>query len=384
MRFLHTADWHVGRAMRGRSRADEHVAVLAELAGIAATHEVDAVLVCGDQFDTAAPTPESELIVYRGLLDLAATGATVVVLAGNHDSDRRLQAVQPLLELGKVVVRPTFAGPDEAVVEVPSRDGTEAMLVAALPFLSQRYVVKADQLMRGEAADAAAGYEARYRQLLDWLTGAFRDDTVNVVAAHTFVKGSDAAGSERAAHLAEAYGVGATAFPASCHYVALGHLHRPQAVPGPCPIRYPGSPLQLDFGEAGEAKSAVVVDAAPGRPVTTTLVPLTSGRPLVEVAGTLAELAGVAASGVDDRAFLKVRVREKHRIGLADEVRELFPGAVDVVVEAGGPDPRGPERAVPAEGRSPSELFAAYLADVDVDDPRLLVLFDELLDEVGG
>jgi exonuclease SbcD len=370
--------------MRGRSRADEHVAVLAELAGIAAEHEVDAVLVCGDVFDTAAPTPESEQIVYRGLLALADTGATVVVLAGNHDNDRRLQAVQPLLALGRVIVRPTFAGPEEAVVEVPARDGRQTMLVAALPFLSQRYVVTADHLMRGEAATAAQTYEARYRQLLDWLTSAFRADTVNVVAAHAFVKGSDVAGSERAAHLVEAYGVSAAAFPASCHYVALGHLHRPQAVAGPCPIRYPGSPLQLDFGEAGEAKSAVLVDAAPGRPVTTTLVPLTSGRSLVEVAGTLPELAAVAADRADDGSFLKVRVREAHRLGLADEVRTLFPGAVDVVVESptgrtGGTDGGDAPRL---DGRSPSALFAAYLAEQGVDDAALSALFDELLDEV--
>lgn len=381
MRFLHTADWHVGRTMRGRSRADEHEAVLAELATVAADHEVDAVLVCGDMFDTAAPTPESERIVYRGLLGLASTGATVVVLAGNHDSDRRLQAVQPLLALGRVVVRPTFAAPEEAVVEIRARDGSHSMLVAALPFLSQRFVVRADQLMRGEAADAAATYEARYRQMLDWLTGAFRDDTVNVVAAHTFVKGADAAGSERAAHLVEAYGVSAAAFPASCHYVALGHLHRPQVVAGPCPIRYPGAPLQLDFGEAGEAKVALVVDAAPGRPATVTEVLLGSGRPLVEVAGTLSELAAVADSVPDD-AFVKVRVREKHRVGLADEVRARFPGAVDVVVEA--PDRPAPPPKATRSGRSPAELFAAYLDDADVDDPRLGALFDELLDDVGS
>jgi exonuclease SbcD len=385
VKFLHTADWHVGRAMRGRSRADEHVAVLGELAAIAEAHEVDAVLVCGDLFDTAAPTPEAEQIVYRGLLGLAATGATVVVLAGNHDNDRRLQAVQPLLALGRVIVRPTFAGPDEAVVELPSRDGRETMLVAALPFLSQRYVVDADHLMRGEAASAAQTYEARYRQLLDWLTGAFRADTVNVVAAHAFVKGSDAAGSERAAHLVEAYGVTATAFPASCHYVALGHLHRPQAVPGPCPIRYPGSPLQLDFGEAGEAKSAVVVDASPGRPATTTIVPLTSGRQLVELAGTLAELGSLASGRPsDDDAFLKVRVREKHRVGLADEVRSLFRGAVDVVVEAPGGSAPGVVGERRLDGRSPSELFGAYLADQGVEDGRLTALFDEVLEEVAA
>ena len=105
MRILHTSDWHVGRTVRGRSRADEHRAVLDEIAGIAHEREVDLILVAGDQFDTGAPSAESEAIVYRALLDLAATGAHVVVLAGNHDNPRRWAAIRPLLELGNVAPR---------------------------------------------------------------------------------------------------------------------------------------------------------------------------------------------------------------------------------------------------------------------------------------
>ena len=97
MRLLHTADWHVGRAIRGHSRADEHRAVLSEIAGLAAEHQVDVVLIAGDQFDTAAPSAEAEQIVYRALLDLAATGAQVVLVAGNHDNPRRWGAIAPLL-----------------------------------------------------------------------------------------------------------------------------------------------------------------------------------------------------------------------------------------------------------------------------------------------
>jgi hypothetical protein len=83
-----------------------------------------------------------------------------------------------------------FDGPDTSVVEVPSRDGREVMLVAALPFLSQRWVVKASQLMGGEASESVQLYEHRYRQLTAWLCSRFRSDTVNVVAAHAFVHGS--------------------------------------------------------------------------------------------------------------------------------------------------------------------------------------------------
>jgi exonuclease SbcD len=378
VKFLHTADWHIGRTIRGRSRAEEHEAVLAEMASIAREHEVDAVLVCGDVFDTAAPTPESERIAYRALLDLAATGTRVVVIAGNHDSDRRWQAVQPLLELGAIITRPVFADPETSVVEVPSKDGREVMLVAALPFLSQRWVVKAAQLMGGEASESAQLYEERYRKLTDWLCARFRPDTVNVVAAHAFVHGSDPSGSERAAHLSSAYGVPATVFPATAHYVALGHLHRPQQMAGPCPIRYCGSPLQLDFGEAGQRKVAVVVEAAPGVPARVTEVPLTAGRSLAIVEGTLAELRERA---VDRAAYVRVHVKEKRRVGLADEVRDIFPNAVDVVLD-GSTDGRSTELETRV-GRSPRELFDTYLASVGVDDAALTALFDELYEETA-
>ena len=378
MRFLHTADWHVGRMIRGRSRAEEHVAVLAEIAAIARDREVDAVLVVGDLFDTAAPTPEAERIVYRALLDLADTGATVIVLAGNHDSDRRLQAVEPVLERGLVITRPVFAKPDEGgIVEVVSRDGSERAKVACLPFLSQRYVVKAADLMEQEASDSTQQYAERIKKLLSALTAGFGGDSVNVVAAHCMVDGATVAGSERTAHTIFEYSVSALAFPAAAHYVALGHLHRQQLVNGPCPIRYCGSPLALDFGEVADTKGVLIVDAHLGAPAAVEAVPLASGRRLVALEGTLDELR--AHEGTTGDAYLKVTVRELWRAGLADEVRALFPEAVDVVVERPASERGDP--VVSRAGLTPRQLFDAYLTQQEVDDPRLLPLFDELLDE---
>src|SRR5262249_30172249 len=161
----------------------------------------------------------------------------------------------------------------------------------------QRWVVRATELMGGEASESAQLYEERYRRLCDWLCERFRSDTINVVAAHAFVHGSDPSGSERAAHLSAAYGVPATGVPAAAHRGALGHLHRPQQIAGPCPIRYCGSPLQLDFGEAGQRKVAVVVEASAGTPARATEVPLTAGRQLATVDGTLTELTKRASSG---------------------------------------------------------------------------------------
>jgi exonuclease SbcD len=388
MKVLHTGDWHVGRLMRGRSRAGEHRAVLATLASLARAEEVDLILVVGDLFDSAAPGPESERIVWQALLDLAATGARVVVLAGNHDSAQRLSAVTPLLELGRVVCRPVFAKPDDGgVIEVPSRDGQETALVACLPFLSQRWVVKAADLMGGSGAEANLQYADRLRSVLTALTAGFRADTVNLVAAHCMVRGAERVGSERAAHTVFEYSVDSTAFPAGAHYVALGHLHRQQRVPGPCPAYYAGSPLALDFGEVADVKGALVVEASAGRPAQVRFVPLEGGRRLVLLEGSLAEVEAAVVAGAAEDAWVKVRLLEPGRAGLADEVRALVPDVVDIEVvrpdglaAAGGGTPAGETARV---GRAPQDLFAAYLAGRGVEDPRLGGLFAELLDEVG-
>lgn len=381
MKLLHTGDWHVGKAIRGHSRAAEHDAVLAEITAIAAAEAVDLVIVAGDLFETAAPSPESEAIVYRHLLGLAATGAEVVVLAGNHDNPRRLAAVTPLLELGRVTLLAEPARPDEGGVVSFTTGAGERVNLGLLPFVSQRGIVRADELMGAQAADHAATYAERLRRLVDTLATALDDgDAVNLLAAHAMVAGGVLGGGERSAHTIFQYAVPATAFPASLHYVALGHLHRSQSVPAGCPAWYAGSPLALDFGEEADAKSVLVVEAEPGSPAAVRPVPLTAGRALRTVRGTLDQLADRAADLGD--AWLRVEVDEPARAGLADEVRALLPHAVAVSarpVEAEG----GATRA-PRLGRSPDELFAEYLAEQDVEDPRLLALFRELHDELSG
>jgi exonuclease SbcD len=377
MRLLHTSDWHVGKLMRGQSRADEHRAVLAEIAAVAEREEVDVVLVAGDLFETAAPGPESEQIVYRALLDLAQV-AQVVVIGGNHDNPRRLEAVSPLLSLGRVRLLGQVARPADGGVADLDVAGTTLRL-GLVPFVSKRGIVRADALMRDAAFELNQAYDDRMRAVIANLCEPFCADTVNVVCGHLFAAGGTMGGGERSAHTVMDYSVGALAFPATAQYVALGHLHRAQDIPGPTRIRYSGSPLQLDFGEAADSKSVTIVDLEPGVPAAVREVPLTSGRELRTITGTMAELE--SARGQTGDAYLRIVVTDVRRAGLADEVRSWFPHAVDVVVrplDAGDERTRSRTR----DGSTPSELFSAYLADAGVDDPRLLPAFEVLLDEV--
>jgi DNA repair protein SbcD/Mre11 len=373
VRILHTSDWHVGRTIRGRSRIEEHRSVLAEISGLAADRRVDLVLVAGDLFDHTAPTAEAESVVYRALLDLAEV-APVVVVAGNHDHPRRLEAVAPLLELGRVRVGSVPSPPERGgLVEIPGL----SVRIALLPFVSQRGIVRAEHLMSLDADEHGGAYADRLGRVIEQLCRPMTAETVNVVLAHVSVHGAEVVGSERRAHVF-GYALPALAFPGSLSYVALGHFHRRQRVPAPAPTWYSGSPLQLDFGEAGDRKGVLLVEAEPGLPAAVEEVDLHRGVPLVVLRGTVEQVA--AAAGSIGEAYVKVELEEPARAGLADEVRRLVPGAVDLALVA--PEPPVPDghRELRA-GRDPHELFVEYLRSRGVDDDRLVSLFDELLAE---
>ncbi|MGW0479094.1 exonuclease SbcCD subunit D [Nonomuraea sp. NPDC003214] len=379
MKILHTADWHVGKVLKGRSRADEHRQVLRELVATARAEDVDAVIVAGDLFDTSAPTPEAQSLVLPALMALREDGRDVVVLAGNHDSAPLFEVYRPVLGALGLHVVGAFRRPDAGgTLSFTARSG-EPVRLAVLPFLSHRYVVRAAEVLTGTAAEHNRDYAARIGELVGALTASFTGDTVNLITTHGTLPGGRFGGGEREAQSIFSYYFEPTAFPPATQYAALGHLHRRQQIPGPCPIWYSGSPIAVDFGEEGNEPGALLVDVAPGRPAVVREVAFPGARRLRTVRGTLEQLETVEAG--DD--WLKVVVEEKPRVGLADQVRELLPGAVDVVID----ERFRPVHAVRRPGsaaRSPRELFRAYLADSGREDERVATLFDRLHDEVTG
>jgi len=267
MRFLHTGDWHVGKAIRGRSRLDEYAAALEEVVGIAVEDGADAVLIAGDVYEHRAPAPEADAVVFEALVRLHEAAVPVVVIPGNHDSAVRFEALGKLLgPLGVHVVPRVLRPEDGGLVEIPSRDGAENALVACVPFVPERRFGSAVELF--DATEAwYQSYADGMGELLSAMTRAFRADRVNVLLSHLFTDGAMLGGGEREVTIGMAYAVSPSRLPREASYVALGHVHKPQSVKGsPAPARYPGSLLQLDFGETDQAKSVCVVDASAGRP----------------------------------------------------------------------------------------------------------------------
>jgi exonuclease SbcD len=364
---------------------DEYAKALDQVAAIAKDKEVDAVLIAGDVFDSPAPPPDAEKLVYNFLAKLVSERIQCVLIAGNHDHPRKLDALAALLESLGIHVRHEVRPPDQGgVVTLRSKDGKEEARVAVLPFVAERKVVDACLVMDAEHKWYEE-YGRRIEQILAALVKGLPPTTINIVLAHLLVDGARVGTGERELHLGQIYGVNPQQLPSSVQYIALGHLHRPQEVLAPAKTLYPGSLVELDFGEEQQDKSVVVFDAQPQKPPKLEIVPITAGRRLRTVTATLPELERLAAEWTEND-YLRVRVKaDSPTPGLAERVKELLPNALDVTVEHPR-DPAKPGAADPSQGRvklAPNRLFAAYYEHRHnaPPSPELQQLFDQVHEE---
>jgi exonuclease SbcD len=148
-------------------------------------------------------------------------------------------------------------------------------------------------------------------------------------------------------------------------------------------VHYSGSPLAVDFGEQENKSVVCLVSATPGTPARVTDIPVTSGRRLRTVHGTLDELEARKDSFGED--YLRVYVQEPVRAGLRDAAAEILPHALEIRVDpefaAAADEDSGRGKRKPAAARTPAQLFAEYCEQRQVADPRVAALFAELHEE---
>jgi exonuclease SbcD len=377
MRFLHTADWHIGKTLAGRSRLDEQEKVSAEIVEIAKRERIDCVLLAGDVFDSPAPTADAQRLVCDALAEIAGAGMAAAIVGGNHDY-RRVAALRKLAGQLNILIRPGRGEGDESGMITYPKNGEQAK-IAMLSWIPEAQIVDSRR-PRSEWNQVYSDHiAARCRSLAD----GFAADTINILLAHLYVDGAEASGSERPAHVSQAFAVRPDQLPRA-HYIALGHLHRPQEIPassrcvyGRCV--YAGSPLQLDFGERGQQKRVVIVDAKAASATSLESIPLKSGRKLRDVVTTIDQLRSVAGEAGTD--FLRVVVRAGARIsGLSQQVSAALPNAVTVQQEfTAAPAILRP----PPHHLNPREHFRQFLREQKnlAVSPEMLEAFDRLYDE---
>lgn len=380
MKLMHTSDWHVGKVLKGQSRQEEQIAALAAVVAIARDERPDLVIVAGDLYDNAAPTPDAQKIVTRALSALRATGAEVIVIAGNHDNGAALDALRSWADAAGITLRGRVSekATDHIVSGVTA--GGEAWRCIALPFLSQRFAVRALEMFELTQAEAQSTYADHLARLLTGIAAeAFTDpEAINLVTAHLTVVGGSMGGGEREAHTIMGYAVPSMVFPEQAHYVALGHLHRAQTLIGRCPVRYSGSPIAIDFGEVENTPSVTMVEVSARTAAVIREVALPVAVGLRTVRGSLAQLAELDTGD----AWLRVIVSESPRAGLREEVQELLPRALEIRVDPAMLPTDRPARTARTE-RSPVDLFSDYLAHRGHADDATKALFERLYSEVS-
>ena len=338
MRLLHTSDWHLGRTFHGQNLLADQEAVLTALADLVVEHRVDAVLISGDLYDRAVPSPDAVQAASRILSRIGAAGAAVVVIAGNHDSAPRLGAFTDFLAAGGLHLGTSA---DTVGTPVVLADGHGDVVVYPVPFLEPDLVRARWELPVGAGHQQVLA-RAMDRVRADLATRA--PGTRSVVLAHAFVVGGLAAGSERSIAVGGVEAVAADVF-AGIDYVALGHLHRCQVVGDR--IRYPGSPLPYSFTEADQQKGVWLVDLDAAGGVQATRLDLPVVRRMVSVRGRLAEVLGTDPDLAD--AYLAVELTDDERpVDPMRRLREVFPRTL-VATWVGGPPGTEPARATGAD-----------------------------------
>lgn len=332
MRILHTADWHFGRTLEGRSRLEEQAAFVDELVHIVEDQKIDLILLAGDIYDSVNPPAAAEQLFFDAMARLSANGGRpIAVIAGNHDQPERLAASSPLVARAGISI---VGLPTADVMRFDIARTGERAVVAALPYPSEARLAELLTDADADESGIRSAYSARVGRLLRQQAQHFAPGTVNVAMSHIYVLGGVESDSERPIQVGGAYTVDTAALNIGAQYTALGHLHRPQRVKGEGMIRYSGSPLAYSFSEAGQAKSVTVFDIAPGQVVQPEEIFLTSGRPVVrwQAQGGVEEVFHWLEEGRDPQAWidLEIRMTEAMTMEQIQMLRKAHDGIVHI------------------------------------------------------
>lgn len=277
MRILHTGDWHLGKNLEGQSRMDEQELFLNDFIGIVEEQKIDLVIIAGDVYDSSNPPARAEKMFYDTLKKISSQGERLtVVISGNHDNPERLVAAGPLaMEHGIIMVgtpktvvqtgdygKHKVLNSGEGFIEIEING--EKSVILTVPYPSEK---RLNEVLYGDMdsdEERLKSYSDRIHDLFDNLKSNYREDTINLVVSHLFAMGSEESGSERSIQLGGSYIVDGGCFPEEAQYIALGHVHKPQIVPGTNKrARYSGSPLHYNRKEISFDKKCFVVDVKP-------------------------------------------------------------------------------------------------------------------------
>jgi len=303
MRIIHTSDWHLGQYFYGKSRTDEHQQFLTWLLAQAKSHNVEAIIVAGDIFDTATPPSYARQMYFNFISELQSLNCQLIILAGNHDSVSMLAESKELLSAlsTRVIANVSDLEKNENLAEqvfiLKNNNQEPKAVICAVPFIRPRDVIKSQQ---GQSAgDKSLSLQQaivnHYQALFKHAQQLVKESklTLPIIATgHLTALGVTTSDSVRDIYIGTLEALPSNAFPAA-DYIALGHIHRAQKVGKAEHIRYCGSPIALSFDEAKQSKRVLLVDFEDDHLSSVTDLIVPCFQPLAMVKTTLHELSQI-------------------------------------------------------------------------------------------
>lgn len=367
MRFLHTADWHLGRSFHQASLVEDQAHVLNQLVELAIRERLDAVVIAGDVYDRAVPPADAVVLLDDVLARLVlGAGIRVVLIAGNHDSPDRVGFGGRVAEKQGLAMRGTLTHLAPVVFD----DAFGQVALHPLPYVEPAFA------RRLPGVQEASDHQSAVSSVMSLLRSQWVPGQRNVLVGHAFVAGGSESESERPLSVGGSGAVSAATFD-GYDFVALGHLHRPQSV-GRESIQYSGSLLKYSFNEVDHTKSVSLVEVGQNGATSVQRVSLSPRHDVRIVKGTMAELLATPRGDNSSRDYVRAVLMDRDPVlDPLGRLREVFPNVLELQFgrdsDAGGGTPKS---AQDHRERSPDDLFKAFHRDMlgeEIDEAALHV-----------
>ena len=291
MKILVTADWHIGKRLHNEDLTEDMNLFFEWLLEQIKLNDVKYLLVAGDIFDNNNPSNESTRIYYAFLRKLSALNCKAIITAGNHDSPSFIDVPKDLLSEFDISVFGIFPGVDrldEIFVPLKNDCGEVVAVVAAIPFLQDRFV---RQVGEGEGAREIAEKIKQGMKSLFAQIGAALHVSYPVIPkigmAHLHAQGAQISEAEREIQIGNQEGISANDLD-QFDYLALGHIHTGQTVlKGK--IQYASSPISLGFSENRYQHKVVMLEIENNQ-IKESEIPVIKNRSLYQLKGTMTEV----------------------------------------------------------------------------------------------
>lgn len=326
MKFLHISDLHLGKRINEFSMMEDQIFILNQILEIAQTRQADGVIIAGDIYDKPVPPAEAVKVFDLFLTKLADQKIKVFAVSGNHDSPERIAFGAQLMNRRGVYVSPVYDGNAAKVVLT---DDYGELHLHLLPFLKPTIVRHVLEKERNEE-ELPQSYHEAVKAAVDRIE--VDTEKRNILIAHQFVTGAGRCDSEDVS-VGGLDNVDAEIFEAF-DYVALGHIHSPQAVKRET-VRYCGTPLKYSFSEAGQAKAAVVVECREKGQVILDTAPLVPLRDMRSIRGTYMEVTARSFyENTNTEDYLQITLTDEEDVpdGLA-KLRTIYPNLMQLVYD---------------------------------------------------